>query len=73
MATGQGAHEAEVAYMIKMSMIDADVMMMNQLRYFRNGILYYGTALDAVYAKKIIKFTRKMYPLLSKFANVGWT
>jgi hypothetical protein len=39
---------------------------MNSLRYFRNGILYYGERFDAEYAKKVLGFLEKVYPRLKK-------
>lgn len=45
-ASGSGAHEAEVAYLREIGFIDKDVQFADQLRYFRNGMLYYGTILD---------------------------
>ena len=33
---------------------------MTQLRYFRNGILYYGKTFDSEYAEKVIDFTKKI-------------
>jgi len=68
-ATGQGAHEAEVAYMRNLRFGDYDLLFMDQLRYFRNGSLYYGTSLDAVYALKVITFTKKMHPKFSKLVR----
>jgi HEPN domain-containing protein len=34
------------------------------LRYYRNGIKYYGTILNKEYAEKVLKFMEKMYTLL---------
>src|SRR3989344_2527875 len=48
-ASGQGAHEAEVAYLRKLGFTETEVRFADQVRYFRNGILYYGTSLDAEY------------------------
>ena len=62
---GQGAHEAEVSYLRVLGFNDNEVQFMVQLRYFRNGILYYGTKLDAEYAEKVIQFTKKMYTKLN--------
>ena len=62
---GQGAHEAEVSYLRVLGFNDNEVQFMDQLRYFRNGILYYGTKLDAEYAEKVIQFTKKMYTKLN--------
>jgi len=63
-ATGPGAHEAEVSYLTTLEYTGTDVAFADQLRYFRNGILYYGTSLDAEYAEKVIAFTNRMYPRL---------
>jgi|SRR3989338_6519186 len=65
-ATGFGAHEAEVAYMRVLGFDEHDVQFADQLRFFRNGMLYYGTILDIVYAEKVIHFTKRLYPRLKK-------
>jgi len=39
---------------------------MNQLRYFRNGIKYYGKVLDKEYAEQIVSFLNRIYPELVK-------
>ncbi len=56
---GQGAHEAEVSFAREMGCNENDVQFLNQLRYFRNGILYYGKRLDKEYAEKVLEFTKK--------------
>ena len=61
---GQGAHEAEIAFTRNLSLDEKDVQFLNQLRYFRNGILYYGTLFDKEYAKKVIEFTKRILNLL---------
>ena len=43
---------------------DIEVSFMNELRYFRNSIVYYGKILDKGYAEKVIKFLNKIYPKL---------
>ena len=63
-SSGQGAHEAEVSYLRELRFNESDVMFADQLRYFRNGIVYYGKILDAEYAKQVIDFLEKMYPEL---------
>ena len=68
-ASGQGAHEAEVSYLIKLDFSEKELRFMDQLRYFRNGILYYGTRLDEEYAKKVIEFTNKQYPRLKEIVK----
>lgn len=65
-AHGDGAHEAEVSYMRKISLNEADVSFMNELRYFRNGIKYYGKTMNKEYAEKVLKFLNKLYPILRK-------
>ena len=68
-AGGQGAHEAEVSYLRELGFDEKDIKFADQLRYFRNGILYYGTVLDAEYALKVIEFTKRIYPKLKEFVN----
>ncbi|MFP4112320.1 MAG: hypothetical protein ACLFUO_04945 [Candidatus Woesearchaeota archaeon] len=65
-ASGSHAHEAEVSYLRKISKTEIDIQFADQLRYFRNGMLYYGTSLDKEYAEKVISFTKKIYSLLKK-------
>ena len=66
-ASGLGAHEAEVSFMRTLSFTDAEVIFMNDLRYFRNGILYYGKILDKEYAEKVLAFMEKIYLKLKNF------
>lgn len=68
-SSGQGAHEAEVSYMEKIGFSETDIRTMDQLRYFRNGISYYGKKFDKEYADKIISFTKKLHPQLLKIAQ----
>ena len=65
-ASGQGAHEAEVSYLREMGFTENDIQFADQLRYFRNGILYYGTSLDKEYADKVLEFTKKTHPRLKE-------
>ncbi len=65
-AHGDGAHEAEISYMRKIDFGEADVSFMNELRYFRNGIKYYGKILNKAYAEKVLKFLNRLYPMLKK-------
>jgi len=52
-ASGFGAHEAEVSYLRELGFSENDVQFANQLRFFRNGLLYnYGAMLDKEYAVK---------------------
>ena len=65
-ASGAGAHEAEVSYLRELSFTEKDIQFADQLRYFRNGILYYGTALDKEYANKVLEFTKNAHPKLKR-------
>lgn len=68
-ASGQGAHEAEVSYLMVLGFAEKDVRFADQLRYFRNGILYYGTFLDAEYAEKVLQFVNTIYPKLRQLVE----
>ena len=77
-AAGLNAHEAEVSYLRKLAFHESDVKFANELRYFRNGVVYYGKSLDAEYAKKIMEFLGRIYPILEKLvrddiANVDYS
>src|SRR3990167_6783410 len=65
-ASGFGAHEAEVSYMRVLGFDEKHVQFADQIRYFRNGILYYGTILDKEYTEKVIAFTKRLYPKLKQ-------
>ena len=67
-SSGKGAHEAEVSYMRKLDFNESDVGFMNDLRYFRNGILYYGKNFDKEYGKKVLDFLKKIHPKLKEIA-----
>jgi len=59
-ASGHGAHEAEVSYMRILKFNEKEVQFADQIRFFRNGMIYYGTILDKEYARKVIEFTKKI-------------
>jgi len=65
-ACGFAAHEAEVSYMRKLGFNEKDVQFADQLRFFRTGMLYYGTSLDKIYAENVIKFMKECYLRLKK-------
>ncbi len=69
-AGGQGAHEAEVAFARNLGFSEGDVQFLDELRYFRNGILYYGRRLDAEYAKLVLEFMNKIYPKLRNLVKI---
>lgn len=62
--TGAGAHEAEVAYLRELGIGENDVQFADQLRYFRNGMMYYGKIFDRDYAEKVLAFMKKLYAKL---------
>jgi len=64
-ATGQGAHEAETSYTRNLKFNEKEVQFLDQIRYFRNGMLYYGTILDKEYAKQVLEFTKTTYSKLN--------
>ena len=45
----------------KLGYSETEIQFVDQLRYFRNGMLYYGTILDKDYAEKVIEFTKRNY------------
>jgi len=65
-SSGKGAHEAEVVYLRELGFNENDVQSMNELRYFRNGVVYYGKILDKHYAEKVLKILEKIYPKLKQ-------
>lgn len=66
-ASGQGAHEAEVSFLSDLGFAEKDIQFADRIRYFRNGILYYGTVLDKEYADKVLEFTNKACEKLRGF------
>ncbi|GAJ05982.1 unnamed protein product, partial [marine sediment metagenome] len=65
-SSGEGAHGAEISYMKNLGFSEEDIRFMNDLRYYRNGILYYGENFDADYASKVLLFLKEIYPRLVK-------
>lgn len=63
-ASGYGAHEAGVSYLRTLGFKETDVQFADQIRFFRNGMLYYGTIIDVEYAKKVISFVKEKYQKL---------
>ena len=66
---GKGSHEAEVAYLRLIHREEKDLLFLDELRYLRNGILYYGKPVDEEYAEKVIVFTKRLQPVLKKIAE----
>ncbi len=64
--SGISAHEAEISYLRKLDFSESDIRFANDLRYFRNGIKYYGKSLSIEYANKTLNFLDVTYPKLKK-------
>ena len=69
--TGKGAHEAEVSYLAKIGVSGRDMDFVNDLRYFRNGIMYYGKKFDKAYAQKVLEFLKRIFPILKRMHDRG--
>ena len=69
-ASGFKAHEAEVSYTRSLGFNERETQFLNQMRYFRNGMIYYGTILKKEDAERVIKFTKKIYKILQEIINV---
>ena len=63
-SSGNYAHEAEIAYLKKLNFQDNEISFLNELRYFRNSVTYYGKILNKEYAEKVFDFLNKIYPKL---------
>lgn len=68
-SAGQFAHEGEVSYLKKAGFPDSEVSFLNDLRYFRNSVTYYGKILTTEYAGQVAAFTKKIYPKLKKMVE----
>ena len=69
-SSGFKSHEAEVSYMRILGFNEKDIQFVDQMRFFRNGMLYYGVILDKEYAEKVIKFTKENFQRLKKVLNL---
>ncbi len=65
-SSGEAAHEAEISYLRNLKFKDNDIRFLNDLRFFRNGILYYGKKFDKEYAEKVVSFMKENYEKLLK-------
>ena len=63
-ASGYVAHEAEVSFLGELDFSDEEIYFLDRIRYFRNGILYYGKRFDKEYADKVLKFLGKVKRVL---------
>jgi len=65
-SSGSYAHEAEISYLEKLGFPENQISFLNELRYFRNSITYYGKILDTEYAQKVFDFLTKIVGELKK-------
>jgi len=63
-SAGLNAHEAEVSYLMKLGFSEDFVSFVDELRYRRNSITYYGKGVDKDYAEKVFKFIEKNFDKL---------
>lgn len=68
-SSGQSAHEAEVSYLKKVGFSDNEVSFLNELRYYRNSVTYYGKILNKDYAAKVFNFLNAILPKLKKLVE----
>lgn len=58
------SHEAEVSYMRVLGFSEHDVIFTDELRYYRNGIKYYGKKFTMEYANKVVQYLERVYNTL---------
>lgn len=56
---GLGTHEAEVSFLRLIGFKEVQVQFADQLRYSRNGIMYYGKLMDQEYASEVFRFLKE--------------
>ena len=59
-SSGSHSHEAEISYLKRLGFPDNEISFLNELRYFRNSVTYYGKILDKEYATKVYAFLNKI-------------
>lgn len=65
-ASGNYAHEAETSYLKNLGFSEKEVSFLNELRYFRNSVIYYGKILNKEYAVRVVKFLEGIYDRLMR-------
>ena len=58
--SGVGAHEAEVSFARELGIEEDDVRFLDELRGYRNRMLYSGVRFDATYAKEVYAFMERV-------------
>ena len=62
----ENSHEAEVSYLRNLSFSEEDISFVDELRYNRNGIKYYGRIFEKDYADKVLEFMKSAYYRLKR-------
>jgi hypothetical protein len=68
-ASGNFAHEAEISYLKKLKFPDLEVSFLNELRYSRNSVTYYGKILNKEYAERVYAFLNKIIVKLQEIVK----
>ena len=63
------SHEAEISYMERIKFPEAEIRFMDELRYNRNGIKYYGKRFEMDYSEKVLKFMKQIQPKLKQLLS----
>lgn len=66
-SSGSHAHEGEISYLKKLGFPDSEISFLNELRYYRNSVTYYGKILDKEYAEKVFNFLKRIVGKLKEF------
>ncbi|MEK6916684.1 MAG: hypothetical protein AABW92_02975 [Nanoarchaeota archaeon] len=64
-ASGEGAHEAEISFLLTLKFQEQEVRFIDKLRYFRNRIKYYGKSMAEEYTRELLIFLDEIYPKLT--------
>ena len=67
----KSSHEAEVSYLKNLSFSESEIRFMDELRYNRNGIKYYGRIFEKEYGENVLKFMREIYPRLKHIVELN--
>ncbi len=57
---GSYAHEGKISFLRKLGFPDNEISFLNEVRYFRNSVTYYGKILDKEYAQNVFSFMKKI-------------
>jgi hypothetical protein len=69
-ASGRSAHEAEVAYLKILNLLEEEINLMDELRMFRNGVKYYGKRYTKEQAERSLEFMNNFLPKLNNILKI---